>query len=175
MLGRKYPLKSVHPNPFSTDDRTQAVDNAVQQCIYHFDFLNKVPLGSGISYQDLAAKVGLSEPQTKAIVRQSAINRIFREDGPERVVHTAASAMLVRNKAMRDWYGHSVEEMFPVSAKLADALGKFEGSMAPQDCAFGLAFDTKQPIYEWFETHPSRQARFFGAMEGVGKDHGHSL
>lgn len=103
------------------------------------------------------------------------MNRVLREDGPDHVVHTACSALLLRNRAMMDWYGHCVEEMFPAGAKIAEALEKYRGSTAPEDSAFGLAFNTRDPIYKFFELHPERQARFFGAMEGVGKDPGHSL
>ena len=102
------------------------------------------------------------------------MNRVLRED-TDRVLHTASSALLLRNRAMMDWYGHCVEEMFPASARIAEALEKYQGSTAAQDSAFGLAFNTKEPIYKFLEQHPDRQARFFGAMEGVGKDPGHSL
>ncbi|KAK4553125.1 hypothetical protein LTR86_009852 [Recurvomyces mirabilis] len=152
-----------------------AIDNAVQQCVYHFGVLKAVPLEGGASYEQISQKVSLSLPQVKAIVRQSAMNRILCEQGADHVVHTASSALLLRNRAMMDWYGHCVDEMFPAGAKLAEALQKFQGSTAAQDSAFGLAFDTKDPIYTFLEQHPKRQARFFGAMEGVGKDPGHSL
>ncbi|KAI4120031.1 MAG: hypothetical protein LQ338_007211 [Usnochroma carphineum] len=152
-----------------------AIDNAVQQCIYHFNVLSAIPLEGGVTYKELSAQVGLSQAQVKAIVRQSAMNRVLREDGPDHVVHTASSALLLRNRAMMDWYGHCVEEMFPASAKIAQALEKYQGSTAPQDSAFGLAFNTEEPIYKFLEQYPDRQARFFGAMEGVGKDPGHSL
>ena len=126
-------------------------------------------------YSDISVKVGLSEPKVKALIRQSAMNRVLREDATNHVIHTASSALLLKNRAMLDWYGHCVEEMFPASAKIAEALEKYQGSMAAKDSAFGLAFNTKDSIYEFFEKHPQRQARFFGAMEGVGKDPGHSL
>lgn len=158
-----------------TETSAQAIDNAVQQCIYHFNFLKAIPLEGGATYKELSKKVGLSEPQVKAIVRQSAMNRVLREEGPDYVIHTASSALLLRNRAMMDWYGHCVEELFPASAKIAEALEKYQGSTAPQDSAFCLAFNTKEPIYKFLEQHPDRQARFFGAMEGVGKDPGHSL
>ncbi|KAH7076883.1 S-adenosyl-L-methionine-dependent methyltransferase [Paraphoma chrysanthemicola] len=152
-----------------------SIDNSVQQCLYHFKLLQAIPLEGGAAYQDISAKVGLSEPQVKAIVRQSATNRILREDNSQYVMHTASSALLLRNPAMLDWYGHCVEEMFPAGAKLAEALEQYSGSTAAEDSAFNLAFNTRDPIYKFLEQHPERQARFFGAMEGVGKDYGHSL
>ncbi|KAL8974402.1 MAG: hypothetical protein Q9197_001371 [Variospora fuerteventurae] len=152
-----------------------SIDNAVQQCIYHFKFLHAIPLEGGATYQDISARVGLSEAHVKAIVRQSALNRVLREDAPEHVIHTASSALLLRNRAMMDWYGHCVEELFPASGKIAEALEKYHGSTAPHHSAFNLAFNTGEPLYEFLEKHPDRQARFFGAMEGVGRDPGHSL
>ena len=133
-------------------------------------------------YPDLAAKVGLPEPQVKALVRQSIMNRVLRETpgNPLRVAHTASSALLLRDNAMMDWYGHCVEEMFPAGARLAEALvphgpDRNGETPLPQKSAFGLAFDTAEPLYKFFEQHPKRQARFFGAMQGVGQDPGHSL
>ena len=81
----------------------QAIDNAVQQCIYHFNFLKAIPLEGGATYKDVSAQVGLSEAQVKAVVRQSAMNRVLREDNPDHVIHTASSALLLRNSAMMDW------------------------------------------------------------------------
>ncbi|KAL8911226.1 MAG: hypothetical protein Q9171_003573 [Xanthocarpia ochracea] len=152
-----------------------SIDNAVQQCVYHFSFLHTIPLKGGATYKDISARVGLSEAQVKAIVRQSALNRVLPEDRPEHVVHTASSALLLRNHTMMDWYGHCVEEMFPASAKIAEALEKCQGSSAPQHSAFNLAFSTMEPLYKFLEKYPDRQARFFGAMEGVGRNPGHSL
>lgn len=148
------------------------------QCIYHFRILDSIPLGGTASYRDISAKSGLAEAQVKAIVRQAAVNRVLREvEGSKgmQVEHTASSALLLCNPVMRDWCGHCVEEMFPAGAKLAEALEKYQGSKAPEDSAFNLAFNTRDPIYKFLEQHPERQARFFGAMEGVGKDPGHDL
>ncbi|KAF2827805.1 S-adenosyl-L-methionine-dependent methyltransferase [Ophiobolus disseminans] len=149
-----------------------SVDNSAQQCIYHFNVLGAVPLDGGATYDEISTKTNLSTSQLKALVRQSATNRVLREDDPEHVVHTASSALLLKDPAMMDWYGHTVEEMFPAGAKLAQAL---ENTAATKVSAFGLAFGTHEPIYTFLEKHPARQARFFGAMEGVGRDYGHSL
>ncbi|ERF73790.1 hypothetical protein EPUS_09284 [Endocarpon pusillum Z07020] len=175
LIGPGEVLRRICWGEFLPEMYAQAIDNSVQQCIYHFNFLKTIPLEGGATYKEISAKVGLSEPQVKAIVRQSAMNRVLRENSPDHVIHTASSALLLRNHAMMDWYGHCVEEMFPASAKIAEALEKYQGSTAAEDSAFCLAFNTKEPIYKFLEQHPDRQARFFGAMEGVGKDPGHSL
>ncbi|KAL4912430.1 O-methyltransferase [Aspergillus aurantiobrunneus] len=152
-----------------------AIDLAVQGVIYRFGIYKAIPLEGAVSYALVAEKVGLSERQVKLMLRQSALNGIFYEPSPAHVAHTAASAVLVQDKAMLDWYGHCTDELFQASAKLADALEKNGENEKPEDSAFSLAFGTNEPIFNFYEKHPERQARFFGAMEGVGKDYGHSL
>ncbi|KAH8703679.1 O-methyltransferase-domain-containing protein [Talaromyces proteolyticus] len=147
-----------------------SLDNAAQQCIYHFNILQAIPLEGGATYAEISAKVGLAERKIKTLVRKAAINRMLREDVPDHVVHTAASALLVRNRSMMDYYGFFVEQMFPTSAKLAEALEKYQDSTAAEDTAFGLAFNTKETLFQFLEQRPELQARFAGAMEGVGKD-----
>lgn len=123
----------------------------------------------------MAEQVGLSERQVKLLLRQSALNGIFHEPKEDHVAHTAVSAVLLQDKAMLDWYGHCTDELFQAGAKLADALARHGSNAKPEESAFSLAFNTSEPIFGFFEKHPERQARFFGAMEGVGRDAGHSL
>ena len=125
---------------------------------------------TGATFAEISAKVGLSERKVKAIVRKAATNRMLREDTPDHVVHTAASAMLLRDRSMMDYYGFFVEQMFPASAKLAEALEKYQDSTAAQDTAFGLAFNTSETLFKFLEQRPKLQARFIGTMESVSKD-----
>ena len=83
------------------------------------------------------------------------------------------------NAPFYDWFGHSVEEVFPASAKLAEALEKssrsgIEGGRAA-DSAFSLAIGNGESVFEFFEKRPAKQRRFRGAMEAVGMDGGHDL
>ncbi|TEY74877.1 hypothetical protein BOTCAL_0068g00020 [Botryotinia calthae] len=147
-----------------------ALDNAAQQCIYHFNILPAIPLDGGATYAEISAKVGLSERKVKTVVRKAMLNRMLREDVPDHIVHTASSALLLRNHNMMNYYGFFVEQMFPASAKLAEALEKYKDSTAAQDTAFGLAFNTKDGLFKYLEQSPELMARFVGAMEGVNKD-----
>ncbi|TGO46651.1 hypothetical protein BOTNAR_0574g00050 [Botryotinia narcissicola] len=147
-----------------------ALDNAAQQVIYHFNILPAIPLDGGATYAEISAKVGLSERKVKTVVRKAMLNRMLREDVPDHVVHTASSALLLRNHNMMNYYGFFVEHMFPASAKLAEALEKYKDSTAAQDTAFGLAFNTKDGLFKYLEQSPELMARFVGAMEGVNKD-----
>ncbi|KAL1988846.1 hypothetical protein VTN96DRAFT_7730 [Rasamsonia emersonii] len=175
----------------------RSIDTAVQRVIYHYKIHEAVPLGpEGISYTDLASRTGLPAQRLQSVIRQSALNRVFEEvelkpehdndhevgnnDPVYGVRHTASSALLLRDSAMQDWYGHCVEEMFPAAAKLADAWDKYpcpagSNTGEPEQSAFGLAFDTPDSVFRFYEKHPDRQARFFGAMDAVGRDKGHRL
>jgi 6-hydroxytryprostatin B O-methyltransferase len=119
---------------------------------------------------EISAKVGLPERKIKILVRKVAIDRMLQEDTPDHVIHTAASALLLRNRNMMNYYGLFVEQMLPSSAKLAEALEKYQDSTAAQDTAFSLAFNTKETLFKFLEQRPELQARFVGAMEGVNKD-----
>ncbi|CAK38305.1 S-adenosyl-L-methionine-dependent methyltransferase [Aspergillus niger ATCC 13496] len=98
---------------------------------------------------------------------------------PDRVAHTASSAALVTNAPFYDWFGHSVEEVFPASAKLAEALERCSqggiGDLRAEDSAFSLAVGGGESVFEFFEKRPDKQRRFRGAMEAVGMDGGHDL
>ncbi|TVY37151.1 O-methyltransferase [Lachnellula occidentalis] len=146
------------------------IDVAAQHCIYHFNILPAIPLDGGATYAEISAKVGLSEGKVKSLVRKAALNRMLREDVPDHVIHTASSALLLRNRNMMDYYGIFVEQWFPTSAKLAEALEKFKDSTSAQDTAFGLAFNTQDTLFQLIEKNPELQARFVGAMKGVGMD-----
>ncbi|OKL58469.1 hypothetical protein UA08_06066 [Talaromyces atroroseus] len=140
-------------------------DKAAQQSIYHFNILPAIPLEGGATYTEISAKVGLSERKLKTVVRKAIINCMVRENAPEHVVHTASSALLLRNRNMMDYYGFFVEQMFPASAKLAEALEKYQDCAAAQDTAFDPAFNTNETLFKFLEQHPKLQARFVGAME----------
>ncbi|OAG07853.1 S-adenosyl-L-methionine-dependent methyltransferase [Paraphaeosphaeria sporulosa] len=147
-----------------------AVNNGAQQVISRFKILQAIPLDGGATYAEISAKVGLNERKLKTVVRKAIVNRMLREDVPDHVVHTASSALLLREQYMMHYYGFFVEQMFPASAKLADALEKYQHSTAAQDTAFGLAFNTDETLFKYLENRPELMARFVGAMEGVNRD-----
>ncbi|OJJ68000.1 hypothetical protein ASPBRDRAFT_58574 [Aspergillus brasiliensis CBS 101740] len=159
------------------------IDLAVQQSLYHFSIPLLIPLKSSISYTSLSSQTHLPERTLRLLLRQSFLNGIFYEPEADRVAHTASSAALVTNAPFYDWFGHSVEEVFPTSAKLAEALercthtqGQGEGELGrAEDSAFSIAIGGGESVFEFFEKRPDKQRRFRGAMEAVGMDGGHDL
>lgn len=134
---------------------------------------------SSTSYTTLSSQTNLPERTLRLLLRQSFLNGIFYEPEPDRVAHTASSAALVTNAPFYDWFGHSVEEVFPASAKLAEALERCSqggiGDLRAEDSAFSLAVGGGESVFEFFEKRPDKQRRFRGAMEAVGMDGAHDL
>ena len=97
------------------------------------------------------------------------------------MIHTAASSGLLLRDRGHDglvWTllcGRNVPLPAPRFAEYAEEVYIPRQHPAPQDSAFSLAVNTKAPIYKFLAQFPDRQARFFGAMEGVDKDPGNRL
>ncbi|KAI3034274.1 hypothetical protein CAN33_0037315 [Aspergillus niger] len=148
-------------------------------CWNHFSIPTLIPLKSSTSYTTLSSQTNLPERTLRLLLRQYFLNGIFYEPEPDRVAHTASSAALVTNAPFYDWFGHSVEEVFPASAKLAEALERCNqggiGDGRAEDSAFSLAVGDGESVFEFFEKRPDKQRRFRGAMEAVGMDGGHDL
>jgi 6-hydroxytryprostatin B O-methyltransferase len=72
--------------------------------------------------------------------------------------------MLIRLTYQNDGLGYIVEESFPGLAKTAEAAERFRESQEKNDTAWAIANNTDLPMFEFFEHHPARMARFMGAM-----------
>lgn len=120
-------------------------DSAVINVLNQFDFFSAVPLEGSASYQGISRATQLPETIVRRILRHAMTLRLFAEAeaGSDRIVHTAATAHVVRNPKFRSWIAHNLEEMGPACEKLPDALRKFslgkqEESGEPEEAAFGL-------------------------------------
>ncbi|PWY67993.1 S-adenosyl-L-methionine-dependent methyltransferase [Aspergillus sclerotioniger CBS 115572] len=112
------------------------------------------------------------------LLRQSSTIGLFHEPSPNHIAHTASSALLFKDKALNDWFGHHLEEVFPAGVELADVVAGGEGiGMGKGKSAFRVAFGVKESFWEFLEMNPERQRRFLGAMKAVGGDGdgGHDL
>jgi hypothetical protein len=124
-------------------------DLGILHALNYFDFFDAVPLGGSATYAEIAAKVGLKESIVKRLLRYSMTNHIFTETAPGSgsVVHTAASAHLVRNKLLRCWVAHNCEEIAQGETRFPEALRKWgqedtdDGD--PKHCGLGLVFNGK--------------------------------
>lgn len=102
--------------------------------------------------------------QAKRILRHAMTNNLFREPESGKVTHTVESALLVRERGIRDWVGYTTEESFRCSGKLVEATEKWGASERANQSAYQVAFDTDQPMFEHMAQFPERAERFANTM-----------
>ena len=143
---------------------------SVIQIIYRFKIPQAVPLYSGATFSEIAAKTGLTEHRVSSVIRQAAMNKIFHEDKTNHVVHTAVSSLLVKDPVMWDWVGHFTEEGFPTNAAWSKTMQKYPNSEELNEAPFAVAFNYDKPggFFQYTAEHEESQTRFFGAMKGQG-------
>lgn len=101
-----------------------------------FNFWDAVPLGGSASYAEIATATKLPEAFVRRFLRLGMTMYLFREESPGsgRIVHTAASAYVARDRHMQSWTGHVFEETRPASTVVGDALHKwFVGHSKPSE------------------------------------------
>lgn len=143
--------------------------------IYHFDVAKKVPISGGITYEELAASVGVNCDALCRILRFGIAFRIFQEPQPGTIVHSAASKQIAEDGAMADWVGANVDDMWPSAQKVVDALRKWPSTDEPDQTAFTLANGTGDAFYTALSKDPARARRFGGAMSFFTTGPGYSL
>lgn len=78
-----------------------------------------VPVDGGATWATVARKCGVDVIHLRRLLRHAMTNHIF-EERDDRIVHTAASKVLLENAMMRDILGLMCEEMFPSATKVGD-------------------------------------------------------
>ncbi|KAI4211975.1 MAG: hypothetical protein LQ351_005315 [Letrouitia transgressa] len=148
----------------------QMIDVSAIQVIYRFKLAQAVPFDGGATYAQIAKTTGLTEHRVSATIRQAAMNKIFYEDSPNHVVHTAISSILVKDPIMWDWLGHFTEEGYPSNAAWSAAMQKYPNSQELNETPFAVAFNYDKPggFFQYTAENETSQKRFFGAMKGVG-------
>lgn len=86
--------------------------------IYRFDIASS--FSTETTYEEISKKCGLTEPETRRILRHAMTYRIFREPSEGIVAHTAASKLLSTSSVMREWVGLVTEEMWPAATHVKD-------------------------------------------------------
>ena len=120
-------------------------------------------------------------------------NRIFKEVSPGVVAHTAASKTLAHDDLLQDWVGYCVQDLWPVSTKLAsrlspanvsksavatlEALTRFPGSQEDTQTGFQVAFDLvdKESMFTALGKDPARGKQFHRAMGSLASGAGYEV
>jgi hypothetical protein len=123
-----------------------------------FDFFSAVPVNGSASYTEISRAVQLPESTVRRILRHAMTMRLFSESPPGsgQVVHSAATAHVVKHPLVRSWIAHNMEEVEPACGKLPEALkkfsmGKLEATEEVDETPFGLShLDEKgKPMTFW--------------------------
>ncbi|KAL7942699.1 O-methyltransferase domain-containing protein [Trichoderma barbatum] len=151
-----------------------------------FNFWGGVPIGGSASYAEIAAATKLPEQLVRRFLRLGMNMYLFREESPgsDRIIHSAASAYMARNRHMQSFTSHLLEDVRPATTVMADALQKWSvGHPTPSEevehAPFYLAsFDGKvvsRPMWEFLNTDEKdgkpkgyRATRFAEGLQALG-------
>lgn len=143
--------------------------------IYHFKLFEHIPLDRAITFEELGQKANVDTVQAKRILRHAMTNNIFCEPEAGKVTHTADSALLVRERGVRDWVGYTTEESFRNAAKLVEATEKWGASDRYNESAYQIAWDTDLPMFEHLGQFPDRAERFANTMTDMTSTDGYNI
>jgi hypothetical protein len=117
-----------------------------------------------VSFEELAAKCGLNEPELRRLLRHAMAYRIFCEPRKGYVAHTAASKQLANNPLMRAWLGFATEELWPSAVNTVDALQRWPDAQEPNQTSFNIAHKTDDLFFATIAKEPARDSRYADAM-----------
>lgn len=148
--------------------------SACLQYVYHFKIADAVPLKGSISYGDLADKAGVDESQCTRIVRMLITQHVFHEASAGYVSHTAISKLLTL-PGVRDTVGYIVEESFIGAPHISETAERYRGSGERDQTAWNVGQKIDLPIFQFFETNPTRMQRFSRNMDNMGASDAFSI
>lgn len=90
------------------------------QAIYRFNIATN--FSNETSYEDIAKKCGLTELQTRRILRHAMAHHVFRESSEGIVAHTAVSKLLATDSVMREFIGMWTEECWPAATRVGNTF-----------------------------------------------------
>lgn len=145
--------------------------------VYHYKIAQSFPINSTTTFAQIASKTGLSETNTRRLLRHAMTNRIFSEPTPGTVAHTAASRVLAQDPAIGSWVGFCVEDIWPAASRVVDALDRYPEAADPTKTGFCVANDTvgKEPMFVTFGKDPKRAKRMGGAMTSLTGGEGYEV
>ncbi|KAF7546524.1 hypothetical protein G7Z17_g8369 [Cylindrodendrum hubeiense] len=144
--------------------------------LLRFDIFHLVPASGTISYKDLAmaaskranGAVDIPETRLKSIVRMAMTSALFREPEPNRVGHSATSALVARDADVHSWASYLSTRSAPTALSMTAAHDQFTpASVAKNETAYNVAFSTELPFFDHLSLDPANTAEFAGYMRNV--------
>ncbi|KAK2030299.1 O-methyltransferase [Colletotrichum zoysiae] len=152
-------------------------DSLSLQLVNHFGLAKLVPIDGTTTLAELQSKTSLDPVNVARVLRHVMTNHIFREPTPGVIAHTAASRLLAEDQALQDWVGYNLEDNFPASGHVLQALKTYPEATSLTRTGFNFAFDTvdKEPMFVTFGKDPARAKRFGGAMLSLTGGEGYEI
>jgi hypothetical protein len=142
------------------------------QAIERFNIATSFPVGEEASFAEIAKKCGITEDDTKRVLRQAMSQHIFREPRKGYAAHTSISREIAENPLMRDWIAFNCSEQWRAAPRVVDAMEKWPGSQEPEHSGWSLANNATARIDVETLKYPERLHRLPGAMQMIGSRHG---
>ena len=133
---------------------------AALQALHRFGIPKAIASDEEVTFATLADRCGLSELDTKRIVRLAIAYRIFEERSPGYVSHNSCSQMIAVHPGLDDFLGVFTEEVWPASCFTVEALQKWPLSQEPSHTGFALANGATNTFFDELRSHAARTKRF---------------
>ncbi|KAI0126675.1 S-adenosyl-L-methionine-dependent methyltransferase [Xylariales sp. AK1849] len=115
--------------------------------INDFQMLNKVPIGTDISYEDLAAGTGLKPSTLRQLLRAAMTFHLFQEKRPGYVSHSSVTRFLLKDDVLHDCTGFTTEDMMPGFLGIVDALRANPAADDPSKSGYMVAHGANEPSF----------------------------
>ncbi|KAI0513195.1 S-adenosyl-L-methionine-dependent methyltransferase [Xylaria bambusicola] len=145
------------------------------QYICRYNIAELVPLQEGTTFQAIATGAGLNLKDVTRFLRLSAAWHVFHEPARDKVVHTAASRLLINNPKLKAWIDNIAEEFWPSLARTVDATQRWPGSEEPNESGYSLGHNTDDSPFEVIKRDPLRQQRFMDVQSFSHSHHSFSI
>lgn len=164
LISASYRLQTLAQWPFTAAQsfaNTRAFDAQSLRCIIALKIPELIPLEGSVSLSELAALRDVDEGKLARILRYCMTNGWFLEPSPNRIAHSAMSALLVTSDAIRGQTAYQTQVGVPASGSWIDAL-RTSGEQDATYLAspFNLAFGTEMQSMKWALSDPERSGWF---------------
>jgi 6-hydroxytryprostatin B O-methyltransferase len=92
---------------------------------------------------------------------------VLRESAPGEVAHSVISKQLVTQPNLLAWAAYMTDVSAPTAAKMTEQTGKWGVTMAKNQTAYNIAFDTDLSFFDHMAQSPERSKQFAGYMKSV--------
>jgi hypothetical protein len=127
-----------------------------------------IPLNGSVSFAELSATVGVTEPVLARLIRYAICCGYLAEETPGIVSHNAFSSMMLRDSNVGAGMMHAINVHYPSSVKIFEST-KIDPTGSKEDhCAFSVAFaEQGRPLssfWKYTEAHPDMAKEFHSLM-----------